>query len=718
MQVDSVRNSDGIWINTSVFREPALHFQKYGYYCADPAGSPAWYEYWKEERKRVIEGYSVAGARITGEHYFYLNYCPIMRVEDVNASKSKKVYDFPDFWDGDYNYFWSRALARDGILDSNLLGPERKEEIYHLDTLEQALELKKIFESLHLEVKIEKDHLKGGYNIIVGKSRRRGYSYKNSSCAVRHFLTEPKSLTILGAYEKKYLYPKGIFTMCLDLINFINNNTAWIMPSDEILRSDHIKASYYEYIDGVQVTRGFKSEIMALTFKDNADAARGKDAVELVFEESGAFGTPGLLKASYRASEDCVKAGTIKTGLITIFGTSGDLEGGTKDYAEMYFNPNKFDLLPFENIWDEGYKASVGFFHPANWNLEGHYDKQGNSDKDSGKKAILKERQKVLDHGGTSVDIQQIMQEKPLSPTEAFSYTTKNLFPTTELKRQRDYLLSENLHIKKGQPVDLYRDPHTGKVLSEPDMRGELNPIRTFDGVIGNPEGAVVIYEYPIPGAPRGAYKIGYDPVMQDDGTSLACVVVYKGIIQGSDTKNIIVAEWIGRKKTNDDNHYVVELLSDLYNSPIMFENMVPDVKNYFKRRKKLHMLALQPDSVIARTVKSSKVNRVYGCHINRDLKNSGEQYIRDWLLESTDYDEDGFEVLNLNRIYSMRFVEELLNYNSKSNDFDMTSAMMMCMFQLQEEYEGTTHSVNKTDKRLERLKQLRFTGNNIIALD
>ena len=49
MQVDSVRNPDGIWINTQCFREAANHFVKYGYYTADPWGSPAWFEYWQEE---------------------------------------------------------------------------------------------------------------------------------------------------------------------------------------------------------------------------------------------------------------------------------------------------------------------------------------------------------------------------------------------------------------------------------------------------------------------------------------------------------------------------------------------------------------------------------------------------------------------------------------------------------------------------------------------
>lgn len=141
-QLGSIRNPDGIWINTEVFREEARKFQKYGAYCLDPWGSPDWYSYWQEQRNRLINGYSSGGVKITGDHYFYLNFCPILKVEDTTLKKSSKVTDFPDFWDGDYNYFWAREIAFNGIVDG--LGvPVTK--LTDLD----------LFNSLQLEVKIE-----------------------------------------------------------------------------------------------------------------------------------------------------------------------------------------------------------------------------------------------------------------------------------------------------------------------------------------------------------------------------------------------------------------------------------------------------------------------------------------------------------------------------------------------------------------------------------
>lgn len=693
-QLGSIRNPDGIWINTEVFREEARKFQKYGTYCLDPWGSPDWYSYWQEQRNRVINGYKVGGVKITGDHYFYLNFCPILKVEDTTAKKSSKVTDFPDFWDGDYNYFWSREIAFNGIVDGLGVSVEFEETCrVHAKTMPEAeaqkKALEKLFASLQLEVRIEADYLKGGYNLIVGKSRRKGYSYKNAAIAVKNYLCYPKALTIFGAYEKKFLYPKGIFTMASNYLNFINANTAWVYPKDVVDKMDHVKASTIEYRNGVKVETGFLSEIMALTFKDNADAARGKDARDVIFEESGAFGTPGLLKQAYKATEDCVMAGDIKTGMITVFGTSGDMEGGTADYSEMHSNPLRFGMLPFQNIWDEDSEdMKCGFFHPINWNMEGYYDKQGNSDREGAKQVELANRKVLLDNGATSADIQQRMQEKPLGPFEAFGMVSTNNFPVLELKRQLEIVKAKNLHMVMGTPVKLFYDYEQKRVKAEPILDGSANVIYRQKPDNTSLEGCPVIYEYPAEVPQRGAYKIGYDPYRQAQGSSLAAIYVYKSVIIGERTKRIIVAEYVGRPGEADDVNYIARLFAELYNTTIMHENEVTHVKDYFRRRKQLHYLAYQPDEVIKKNVKNSKVNRLYGCHMNDQLKDAGEKYIKSWLLDVQDYDEEGFPIRALDQIYSIGLLEELISYNRKGN-FDRVMALMQVMFQDQEDLHG-----------------------------
>ncbi len=717
-QLNSVRNPDGIWINTALFREEATRFLKKGSFCQDPWGSPAWFEYWTEQRRRCKEGYSVGGARITGEHYFYLNFLQIKLTEDPSNPKSRKITAFPNFWDGDYNYFWVREIAKEGVLYS-IANEEEKAYIESLPDLEQIPHLIRLYDSLKLQVKIPshkmvknfkgeqvvKHNLKGGFNMIVGKSRRKGYSYKSAAIASNNYFTKPDSYTIFGAYEKKFLYPKGLFTMAKNNITFVNDNTAWAMPSDYINKQDHIRASYKETKNGIDLEKGFMSEIQALTFKDNPDAARGRDAEDIFFEESGAFGTPGLLKQSYAATQDCVMDGVIKTGMITIFGTSGDMEGGTADYADMHSRPEAFDLLPFENIWDKGMEGTTcGFFHPINWNLPGYYDENGNSDFEKAKNIELNERQVLIRNGATSSEIQKRLQEKPLGPGEAFASVSTNNFPVVELKQQLLKVKSKNLQALRGTPVELREEDN--KCIATPILDGSIEPITSLYNLPTNLRGCPVIYEFPIPNAPRGLYKIGYDPIRQENGTSLAGLIVYKSYFKGSHSHSVIVAEYIGRYEDPDDIDRIAYLLALLYNTEVMHENEVTGVKNYFRRIKKLNYLAAQPDLVISANIKNSNTSRVYGCHMVDKLKDAGERYIKTWLLTVLDYDENGNPVTVVDKIYSIRLLEELISYNRKGN-FDLVSALIMCMFQVQEESLGEDYSTKQKNKKAEDLLKM-----------
>lgn len=716
-KLDAIRNPDGLWINTSVFKEAGEVFSKKGYYTPDPWGTPAWLAFWEEQKRRCLEGYEVGGAKITGEHYFYLNFNQIKLTEDASSHKSKKITSFPDFWDGDYNYFWVRQIAKEGILYNNV-SQEESSRIMSLSDEERLPIIKNLFDDLHLEVKIPeydviqgldgetiKSNLLGGFNLIVGKSRRKGYSYKSSVIAAFNYLMKPDSYTMLGAAEKRFLYPKGLFTMTRANISFANQNTAFAMPSDYVNKQDHIRASYKEIRNGVEIEAGFMSEVQALTFMDNPDAARGKDVEDGFFEESGAFGTPGLLKSAYAATQDCVMDGHVKTGMLTLFGTSGDMGGGTADYADMFSRPDAFGILPFYNIWDkDSEKQRVGFFHPINLNLPGFYDKQGNSDLEAAKRIELNERAVLIKGGATASEIQKRLQEKPLGPSEAFSAVSFNNFPVVELKRQLQYVRANDLQRTMGTPVDMaYTE---GVVVAKPILDGSVEPITSLNNLPIDLRGCPVIYEMPVLPTPKGLYKIGYDPIRQDQGTSLSAIVVYKGVHRGSQYHNIIVAEYIGRMETPEDMDRIAEMFADLYNTTIMHENEVTGVKNYFRRIKRLHLLAAQPDAVIGKNIKQSKVARVYGCHMVGQLKEAGERYVKSWLLKILDYDENGNPVRTIDRIFSIRLLEELISYYRKGN-FDYISALFMCMFQVQEEELGKEYSDKTENKNVSELLEL-----------
>jgi hypothetical protein len=111
------RQEDGLYVidpkpvvNSDKFRGPALMFKKHGYYTAAPSNTTAYIEYWREEKKRSLEGYYADdGDWISGFHYFYLNYCPIQLVREEIMTDARghvrkvveRKRDFPDFWDSD-----------------------------------------------------------------------------------------------------------------------------------------------------------------------------------------------------------------------------------------------------------------------------------------------------------------------------------------------------------------------------------------------------------------------------------------------------------------------------------------------------------------------------------------------------------------------------------------------------------------------------------------
>lgn len=688
-----VRNAEGKWLNSGLFREEAINFMANGYYCTDPKGTPSYREYWDEQLRRCIDGYEVDGHKITGHHYAYLNFTQIEIVEegDEDSTAASKQVKNPDFWDGDYDYYWAIDIAKNGLFTKEALATSQEEKDWYktLTTPEERAEAKQaVLKRLNLNVIPHPDYLDGGNHIIVGKSRRKGYSYKNAAICSNVYNTIRNSLTIIGAFDKKYLYPKGTMGMASRYLDYLNKQTAWTKGREKVDKQEHRRASFEEVTNGAKVESGYLSEIMALTFADNPDAARGKDAKFVLFEEAGKF--PNL-EASYKATQPGLTAGKYITGQILVFGTGGDMESGTVDFANMFYNPMEFELMPFLNIWDENADNTYcGFFHPMYMNYEGFYDEQGNSDKEGAIAYEKEKRQKLIKVSTTTGVIQSRVQEYPLCPAEAFLTVSTNDFPIVELRQQLNKVVREGLHIKKGQPCYLIRE-ESGKVIARPDLSGELEPLWDYKPKTKNLKGSLVIYEYPISDPPKGLYKIGFDPYRQANSSatspSLASIYVYKGNHKFSYSRDTIVAQYVGRPYNPDDVNRLAEMLAELYNAEIMYENEVTHVKGYFERRKKLHLLAAQPDNVISKNIMNSKVARIYGIHMNDQLKDAGEKYIKKWLLQERDVDENGNMILNLEMIYDPALLDELIQYNRKGN-FDRVMSFMMLMFQIEEDGE------------------------------
>lgn len=690
-KTDSVRNNDGLWINTQVFREEAIHFSKYGYYTADPWGTPAWLEYWKEQIRRCTKGYTTGGATITGHHYAYLNFSQIKRTMDIQEGKKavRKKPFFPDFWDGDYNYFWNKQLAWEGF------DP-------------------KLVDNLGLLFRPSDDQSGGGYNMIVGKARRKGFSYKNASILANTYNTIRDSLSIIGAFDKEFV--GATLKMTKDILNFQGKNTGIAKHRHILDQKDHFRASY-KWVDerGTVTERGYMSEVLGLTFRDNPDAARGKDAVEFYFEEAGKF--PNLEK-SWLATMATAKDGDYQVGQLTAFGTGGDMERGTVDFAKMFYNPVPYGAIAYENIWDDEENASTkkcSFFFPEALNRNGFIDENGNSLIVEAELADAKKREEIVKNSNDSTILDSHKQEHPRNPKEAFLTNASAIFPLDILEKQLNRIENESLDTLFGVPGRLERDTVTKKLKFVPDFspEAELKPIRSFKNQNAHvpKSSSLVVFEPVSKNTKGGDYCIGYDPYAQDDanGDSLGAIYVYKKVIKGEPINNQIVAYYIGRMREVDDLNKLFYDLCEYYQTPGMHENMFLHVKQYGKYHNKIQWLQGQPESIITAAVKNSKVSRKFGIHMNKQIKDFGEKLIRSWILGVKEYDEDGDPVYNISTLYDKGLIEELIAYDGVRNT-DRVIALMLILF----DYEETKLEYTYEDEEQTMLETYVSLGNYI----
>ena len=164
-------------------RPAAVTFLETGRYTNALPGTKDYYDFWDQESKRCLYGYEVDELKITGYHYFYLNYCPIDRAVDEElpdgSIQSRRERTFPRFYDGDYEYFHEIDKAR-----------------------------------------AENKHM------IVLKARRKGYSYKAGAMLARNYFFVRNSKNFVFASQKEYLIGDGLLSKAWEFLSFIDDHTA------------------------------------------------------------------------------------------------------------------------------------------------------------------------------------------------------------------------------------------------------------------------------------------------------------------------------------------------------------------------------------------------------------------------------------------------------------------------------------------------------------
>lgn len=631
----------------------ANYFEKNGRYCPFPPNTQPYFDFWDEERRRCLEGYTTpeGDITVTGYHYFYLNYCTIQVAVDrtlhdgtVIAERKQK---FPRFYDTDHDYFHSIDRCRR-----------------------------------------ENKHL------IVLKGRRKGFSYKAASMLNRNYFLVRHSKNFVFAGMKEFLTGvDAILTKAWDMMNFIDDNTAWTQPR-LLNRPMEKTAGYKKRVNGQYIEKGMMSSIAGISLKDDPDKVRGKAGELVFFEEAGAF--PELLDA-WSVAMPTMRQGSKTLGTMIAFGTGGTEGTGFESLDELFYHPDSYDCLSFENIWSEtSFGTKCGFFVPIYDILDGFIDEDGNSLVEEAKAFELGEREKKR-QGNDPKSYDKYLAEHPFTPEEATLQTTANLFNQANIKQQLDRVKAFDLHTM-GVPGELSKVESGIQFKANWDLRPvDRFPHRKEDDL----SGCVVVYEAPqkINGkVPDFMYFICHDPYAHDKSSSnsLGAAYVIKRPNRISQPDDMIVASYVGRPNTQDEYNSNLFMLSVYYNAKIGFENDRGDVIGYAKRFRLLHRLQPEFEMLQNKDLQSKTVQRGFGMHMTDARKSQGELYLRDWLDTPRGRNVDDSFTLNVNKIYDKALLEELLKFNHKGN-FDRAMALIVGMYMFGEMHNNLVKESDRT---------------------
>ena len=651
-------------LNSDKFRQAALFFKEHGQYTLAPRGTTDYIQYWERETDRCLNGYVAPdGDAITGYHYFYLNYSPIMKLEEVeyidrNGDKRirrERIFDFPSFWDYDYYYY---------------------------NAIEQAEDV--------------------GKHMAVLKSRQRGYSFKGASMLVRNYELIPGSKNFAVASEQAFLTGDGLLTKAWQIMDFCDKHTAWAKKRLSDTRLE--RESGYIVTDefGNKTKQGYQSLIRGITLKNDLERIRGTRGKLVLWEEGGKF--PGLLTA-WRIEQPSVETDDGKAfGLMVAYGTGGT-EGGSFDgLKELFYKPDAYNVLGFPNIWDDNAsETKCGFFVPSWSNMEslddeGHQrfmDKNGNSKKELAIQELINQRNKIKDGGASQTSIDRFISERPLKPQEAVLELGKNIFPRKLLMDQLTRIRTNKKLQSMKHIVDLSWGEN-GQVIATEKKSGDITTYHLKKD--DKPHGSVVIWEYPVKDPPFGLYIGGCDPYDHDESftNSLGSTFIFKRIQAGEAWQDVIVAEYSGRPDRAEDYYENVRKLLLFYNARLLFENERKGIYPYFTNKHCDYLLADQPDKVITEIFKDSKVSRRKGCHMTKQIRAYGEGLILEWLMEEY---EPGH--LNIERVYSEPLIEELIE-NDGIKNVDRLIALCMVMLYREELFQIKVSAAKDKNKQVE----------------
>lgn len=624
-----------ILVDMDYFRPTAIHYSKTGKVSSlrpNPNPNSEYGKWIREEVRRCNEGYirESDGEWITGDYYFFLNYCPILLSKIQEGSKKAlRVWDFPEVWEGHYLKFHYIKIARDN-----------------------------------------------GHHGAELASRSKGKSFSLAAMIAKRFLLgESKEVnrevkSLVTAYQKEYLTKDGILNKFQSYIDFCAQNTQF--PARRLRSSLQDMNWKMGYIDlDTNTQKGTLNEVIGVSSKDDESKLRGKRGVLIAVEEFGSF--PNLL-GLYGTLRPSVEEGDAVYGIIYLQGTAGDDESDFAAAQELMYNPLGYNIQAIPNVYDkEGQgRKYFSYFFPGYLNRKGCYNNNGVSDVTKALLEILKNRYLVKYNSTDIKAITKAISEIPITPQEAILRTRGNLFPITALNERLNQLDNN---------INEYDDVYIGNLVFNTKNEVEFLPttelpIREFPLKDNKAKGAIEIFQMPEKDRNgkvfNNRYIMGNDPVDDDSSNTLSLTSTF--VLDLWTDK--IVAEYTGRQDFADDNFEIVRKLCIFYNARCLYENNKKGLFAYFSKMNCLYMLADIPEYLRDKEMVKGQLygNKSKGYNATQSINNYANILIRNWLLKPVTKiviegnEEKEITVSNLYNIRNRALLKELILFNPDIN--------------------------------------------------
>ena len=657
--------------------------------------------WWKEQKRRCMEGYWVGNKWMPGELYHYVNFWTI--AVGKKDGRKGKIAGRPWLRDIEWEkaYIATEAFGFSGFeLDDEYTCDQR----YAPENINNSLADGEITleDSRRLKYMPTRDYLQRNFprplgkplyfnenkNVIDVEARGGGKSYWGSNLIQHHFAfdgmhdydeylalraagTPEKAETLVGAIQAKYssdLLAKWRFGFDRYPGRYVINDfdEPIVYPSP---LSVTVKGSVTNSNDTMTSVHS-GSLLHHRTFQDDAFAANGTRPYRAFLEEIGFF---------YRLIEtlghmrDLTYDGGKKQGTIWMFGTGGDMEGGSTLAAQqVFYNPEAYDCLVFEDEW-EG-RGKIGYFLPAEKALNDFKEGPNYITNMEKARARLDADRAKAKKATSPKPYQDMLQNRPQKPSEAFLAINENKFPLSQLEDAFVSLTSKESQLASHWTgfIKWARDNDGNKYLKF--QHSDNTPLRQWPQPKNVPtEGCIEIFEMPRRDAHGRVipdrYVASTDPVDDDDVEgSLQSTFIYDMFTHR------IVAEYTARTYNVEDYWENVRLLLMFYEAESNYESNKKGIYGYFKQRSSLHLLADTPTILrdMDLAVIKDEGNKSKGTVATKAVNEYGRKLYNIWLKKPAE-GKDG--LTNAQCLRSLGLVNESIQYNPQGN-FDRISAM------------------------------------------